>query len=237
MTSARRLELVGYTRVSTLGQVTDGQGLDIQSDAIRDWTRRQKHRLIGTFSDEGVSGSVEERVGLEDAIAAIRFNGADGLVIHTLDRLARSLTVQEAALQQVWAAGGRVFTVDGGEVFQDDPDDPARTLIRQVLGAVSQFEAAMIARRLRRGRERKAAAGGYAHGSPPLGWRADDGQLVPDPNEQQVVERIRSMWAEGSSLRQIGNHLDDEGLVPKRSTRWHPMKVKRVIDRSPIDTH
>ena len=120
--------------------------------------------------DAGVSGTTDEREGLTEALAAVRYNGADGLVVHTLDRLARSLTVQEAALQQVWSAGGRVFTVDQGEVLADDPEDPVRTFVRQVLGAVSQLEAGMIARRLRRGRQHKAEQGGYAFGGPPLGY-------------------------------------------------------------------
>jgi DNA invertase Pin-like site-specific DNA recombinase len=74
---------------------------------------------------------------------------------------------QEAALVQVWQAGGKGFAVDTGEVLADDPDDPVRTFVRQVLGAVSHLEAGMIARRLRRGRHHKAEQGGYAHDAPP----------------------------------------------------------------------
>lgn len=48
-------------------------------------------------------------------------------VVSSLDRLARSLTLQEASLQQVWGSGGSVFAVDTGEVMADDPDDPVRT--------------------------------------------------------------------------------------------------------------
>ena len=146
------MRVVGYVRVSTVGQVQDGQGLAIQEKAIRSWVKEHKHRLVGVYRDEGVSGSVEEREGLEEALEAVKFNGADGLVVNSIDRLARSLTVQEAALVQVWNAGGKAFAVDQGEVLEDDPDDPMRTFVRQVLGAVSQLEAGMIARRLRRGR-------------------------------------------------------------------------------------
>jgi hypothetical protein len=52
-----------------------------------------------------VSGTTDEREGLTEALAAVRYNGADGVVAYSLDRLARSLTVQEAALQQVWQVG------------------------------------------------------------------------------------------------------------------------------------
>src|SRR5207244_11738718 len=88
------------------------------------------------------------------------------------DRLARTLSVQEAALASVWAQGGRVFLPEG-EVLRDDPDDPMRTAMRQMMGVFSQLERGMITARLRAGRAAKAASGGYAYGSPPFGWRAD----------------------------------------------------------------
>jgi DNA invertase Pin-like site-specific DNA recombinase len=222
------MRVVGYIRVSSAGQVEDGQGLAIQEQAIRRWAREHRHRLVAVHRDEGVSGRLESRDGLEEALSAVRFNGAEGLVVASLDRLARSLTVQEAALQQAWSAGGRVFAVDTGEVLADDPEDPVRTFVRQVLGAVSQLEAGMIARRLRRGRLHKAESGGYAHGAPRYGWRAEGGELVPDPAEQAVVERIRALRADGASLRDIAGVLNAEGVRSKRGGRWHPATVARV---------
>lgn len=226
------VRLVGYLRVSTATQVEEGQGLAVQEKAIRRWVKEQGHRLIGVYRDEGVSGTTEVREGLTEALAAVKYNGAQGLVVASVDRLARSLTVQEAALQQVWVAGGRVFTVDTGEVLADDPDDPMRTFVRQVLGAVSQLERGMIVRRLRRGRQHKAEQGGYAYGGPPLGFRAEGGELVPDPGEQAAVGRILELRSKGASLRQIACTLTAEGLEPKRGGAWHPMKVKRVLDRA-----
>ena len=228
--------MVGYLRVSSPTQVEEGQGLAIQEKSIRRWVKEHRHRLIGIHRDEGISGSVKEseREGLTEALAAIRYNGAEGLVVTSLDRLARTLTVQEAALQQVWAAGGRVFTLDQGEVPQDDENDPIRTFIRLVLGAVGQLERSLIARRRRRGRQHKAAAGSYAAGAPPLGFRAEGGELVPDPDEQAAVQRIVELRADGASLRQIAITLTAEGLAPKRGGAWHPQQVKRVLDREGV---
>jgi len=145
------------------------------------------HRLVALHRDEGISGTVEidGREGLTEALAAIRFNGAQGLVVTTLDRLARSLTVQEAILAQVWSAGGKVFATDDGEVLADDPDDPARTFIRQVMGAVGQLERGLIARRLRRGRQHKAETGGYAWGAP----RSDSGPRVGNWSPTRMSRR------------------------------------------------
>lgn len=226
------MRVVGYIRVSSVGQVEDGAGLEIQERLIRRWVKDHGHRLLALYRDEGVSGSRDDRHGLEEALASVRYNGAQGLVVTALDRLARSLTVQEAALQQVWAAGGRVFATDTGEVLADDPDDPVRTFVRQVLGAVSQLEAGMIARRLRRGREHKRALGGYASGAPPYGWRASGGSLIPHAEEQAVIASITGLRAEGASLREIAAVLNAEGALSKRGGQWHPQTVSRVIRQS-----
>jgi len=122
-----------------------------------------------------------------------------------------------------------VFAVDTGEVLADDPDDPVRTFVRQILGAVSQLEAGMITRRLRRGREHKASEGGYAQGAPPYGFRAESGQLMPDPEEQRVVLKMIAMRDSGSSLRDITTSLNNAGLPSKRGGRWHPQTVARVL--------
>ena len=225
-----KVKLVAYLRVSTAGQVEDGHGLEIQERAIRQWATDHGHRILAVFADEGISGSIETRAGLEEALSAVRFNGAEGIVISSLDRLARSLTVQEAALQQVWTAGGRVFSIDTGEVVTDDPDDPVRTFVRQVLGAVSQLEAGMISRRLRRGRQHKASSGGYAHGAPPYGFRAEGGALVPDIREREVAAIIKELRTEGLSLRQISTRLNQQRVPAKRGGHWYPQTVSRIVN-------
>ncbi len=224
------VKLVAYLRVSTTGQVEDGHGLEIQEDAVRRWAKERGHNLASVYTDEGVSGSIETRAGLEEALSAVRFNGAEGIVVSSLDRLARSLTVQEAALQQVWSADGRVFSVDTGEVITDDPDDPVRTFVRQVLGAVSQLEAGMISRRLRRGRQHKASSGGYAHGAPPYGFRAEGGALVPDVREREVAAIIKELRSEGLSLRQISTRLNQQRIPAKRGGHWYPQTVSRIVN-------
>ena len=87
----------------------------------------------------------------------------------------------------------------------------------------------MITRRLRRGREHKAASGGYAHGAPPYGFRPDSGQLLPEPEEQRVILTMIEMRDAGLSLRDIAAGLNEAGVPSKRGGRWHPQTVARVL--------
>jgi DNA invertase Pin-like site-specific DNA recombinase len=136
------MRLIGYQRVSGVGQATDGYGLDAQGKALRSWAKSNGHRLVRIESDEGVSGAKDavDRPGLSAALLAVQEGEADGLLVPKLDRLARALTVQEATLAIVWRAGGHVFTADAGEVLRDDPDDPMRTARRQVQGVFGQLD-------------------------------------------------------------------------------------------------
>ncbi len=229
------MKLAAYVRVSTRGQAEDGLGAVDQERAIRAWAKRGGHTLCGAIRPEQASGTVpvEQRPGFVEVLNRIAGGQCDGLVVLNLGRIARLLTVQEAALAMVWAHGGRVFAVDAGEVLQDDPEDPMRTAIRQMMGVFHQLDKAMIVARLQGGRKIKADQGGYAYGSPAYGQAADRARhvLVDDPAEQAAIARIAELHQAGASLRSIAATLEREGHKPKRSARWHPQKVKLVVDR------
>ena len=104
-----------------------------------------------------MSGTTDlaNRPGLTEAVDAILPPPAtSGLVVARLDRLARSLHIQEAILATLSAGGGGVYSADQGEILEDDPDDPMRTSIRQVVGGIAQLDRALIAKRLKAGTTR-----------------------------------------------------------------------------------
>ena len=227
------LRLLAYLRVSTVGQVEDGLGLDVQEGQVARWAQTAGHEVVGWYRDEGVSGAKEaaDRPGLAMALAGVE-DGADGLVVPKLDRLARVLSVQEAVLAQVWKVGGRVFSADLGEVLRDDPDDPMRTAMRQMVGVFAQLERAMIAARMGAGRRLKRERGGYAGGSPAFGRRAERHELVADEEERATIVRILELRDDKRSLREIAAALEAEGRPTKRGRQsWHPGTVGRILAR------
>jgi len=227
------VRVAAYLRVSTDRQADEGLGLELQEQAIRKWAKTNKHRLVAVLADQGVSGAKEldHRPALADALDLVRDGKVDAVVVYRLDRLARDLVLQEQLLAEFRRLGGDICSTSAAEAgyLSDDPDDPSRKLIRQVLGAVSEYERAMIALRLRSGRRRKAEKGGYAYGSPPFGYTANEGALVADPAEQAVIRRASVLRAEGKSLREIAAVLDAEGHTTKRGRVWHPTTVARVL--------
>lgn len=223
------MRLVAYVRVSTREQVEHGQGLDIQRAAIRRWASANEHRIVAWPSDEGVSGAkaADERPGLVDALDAIRDRRAAGLVVRDLDRLARSVTVQEAVLAEVWRLDAAVFTATAGEVGRDDPDDPMRTAMREMAGVFAGLDRRLIVKRLRDGRAAKAAKGGHATGRYPYGW-ARSGPVLA---EQAALRRMLALRAEGKSTREIAQALTTEGAPTARGGAWSSPTVARILAR------
>lgn len=232
----RRLvqRVIGYARVSTEGQAGDGYGLAVQEQVIHSWCRAAGKQLIGIARDEGVSGAADHasRPGLAEALASLKRREATALVVYRLDRLARDYVLQETLLRDIWRMGADTFSTSPTEGdLRDDPADPSRKLIRQVLGAISEYERDLIRLRMMAGREAKRASGGYAGGQPPYGFRAHNRSLVPDDAEQAVVAAIRQLRSEGRSLREIASQLTRDGHAPRRGRRWHPTQVQRLLSR------
>jgi DNA invertase Pin-like site-specific DNA recombinase len=238
MATTPRPAVVGYLRVSTDRQAEHGHGLAVQRQAITRWARANGFRVSQFVADEGISGSngLDSRVGLADALDLVRRRTAVGIVVYRLDRLARDLVLQETLLADVKRMGGRIFSTsaaESGYLGDDADDDPSRALIRQVLGAVSQYERSIIAMRTRAGRRRKADQGGFAYGSPPFGMRAEGGALVVDESEQSAIRRAVELHRDGASIRSIATALTAEGFQTKHGrTTWHPTTVARLLDRA-----
>src|SRR4051812_39565245 len=82
---------IGYVRVSTQEQATEGVSLDAQRQKLKTYCKSNGIRLVDTIADEGLSGSTLERPGLQAALRMIRRGRANTLIVAKLDRLSRSL--------------------------------------------------------------------------------------------------------------------------------------------------
>lgn len=231
------MRLIAYLRVSSESQL-EGYGLDSQEAAVRGWAKRQSHTIVRVLSDKGVSGATDavDRPALGEALQALKARDVDGLIVARLDRLARALTVQEATLGIVWRMGATVYTADQGEVLRDDPDDPMRSALRQVVGVFSELERRLVTKRLRDGRMAKAATGrksvgSYAYGTRP-GGVGRERDAVPDPVEARTVAYVLERRTEGATYREISEALNAQGVRTKRGGCWHPMTVRNIVERA-----
>lgn len=126
--------LIGYARVST-----GDQTLDPQRDALR---------VAGCeriFEDEGVSGAIRRRPGLDQALVVL--NDGDVLMVWKLDRLGRSLShlIETVAALGARGVGFRSLT----EAI--DTTSAGGRLLLHMMGALAEFERSLISERTRAG--------------------------------------------------------------------------------------
>lgn len=223
------MHVITYLRVSTESQL-DGYGLDVQEQACRAYAEAHNLTSVATFVDAGVSGTkpAVERPGLLGALELLAENKASALLAARLDRVAREVGVQEAILGRVWGLGCEVHTVDVGCIPRDDPDDPMRTAMRQMAAVFAQLDRAMITKRLRDGRRRKAELGGKAHGAYPYGWS----KTGPIPEERAIIAEIIGCLAAGQTLQAVADQLNQAGKVTRWGRPWTVRTVHNIASRN-----
>jgi DNA invertase Pin-like site-specific DNA recombinase len=231
------MRVIGYTRVSSAGQV-EGFGLDAQESAVRKFVKTNGMRLVRVLREEAVSGTTvpEQRPALMRVLQELTACRADALVVPSLDRLARELSIQEAALALIWQAGKRVYSADQGEILEDDPDDPMRKAMRKMRGIFAELDKDLAVARMRAGK-RAAREKDPAHrtnGRAPYGYRADPerpGSLLPIASEQEVVAFVRKRHKQGASVRTIVRELNERGITSRGGGSWYPTQVARILVR------
>jgi site-specific DNA recombinase len=203
-----------YLRVSSIGQVNDGAGLDAQTDACQAWAALHGVEIAETFTDAAVSGAkpIAERPGLMSALAAL--DTGDILLVYKRDRIARDTMTALVIDDQVARRGARIVSTQGEA---SDDDTPTGKFVRTVLDAVAELERAMIKARLNAGRAAKKRRGLKTTRVIPYGFRvgADRKTLEPEPAEQAVLGDIMGLRASGMTLREIQAALSERGVLAR----------------------
>ena len=210
-----------YARVSSDRQRRE-QTIQSQTAALRELAA-ERGLLVPddlVFEDEGVSGAVLRRPGLErlrDLAVEGRF---EVLLCHAPDRLARRYAYQVLLLEEFQRAGVEVM-------FAKEPErsgTPEDELLRQFQGMIAEYERAQIAERCRRGKLHRAKGGAVSvMARAPYGYRYvkrsehTDALFEIDEAEAPVVREIfRRYLEDDESIAKIARWLSAQG-VPTRT--------------------
>lgn len=137
--------LVGYARVSSVGQ-----SLDIQLDALKDAGCEK------VFSEKKTGTAADGRQALQDALDFCR--EGDTLLVTRLDRLARSSVDLHNIVAKLETKGVRFRCLQQSGV---DTDTGMGKLVLAILGAVAAFETDIRKERQREGIDKAKANGVY----------------------------------------------------------------------------
>lgn len=136
-------QIIGYIRVSSVGQNTERQ-----LDGIA---------LSEVFEDK-VSGKDKNRPELQAMLKHAR--KGDTVVVHSMDRLARNMDDLRQLVKELTDKGVKVQFIKESLIFTGD-DSAMSKLLLSMLGAVAEFERAIIGERQREGVQLAKARGAY----------------------------------------------------------------------------
>ena len=219
--SSKRIAAVAYLRTSSAANVGADKDSDKRQRAtIEAFAKANGYYLEGEFYDAAVSGSdpVGERPGFKAMLDRIAGNGVRVVLVESPDRFARDLAVQLAGHDYLRSLGVELVPASAPDFFTEDT--PTAVLVRQVLGAIAQFEKASLVAKLRAARERKVAAGGRGTGR----WRYDEAR--PD-----VVALAKELHGQRMSLRKISAALAARGHVTNGGKPYAASAVQTMLHR------
>lgn len=146
-----------YARVSTL----NNQDPEMQLAELREYAGRRGWQIIEEFTDQGVSGCKESRPALNRLMADAYRRRFDAILVWKIDRFGRSLKHLVNALAELAALGVAFISLRDNL----DLSTPSGRLMFQIIGAMAEFERALIQERVRAGL-RNARAKGRRLGRP-----------------------------------------------------------------------
>jgi len=219
-------QAIGYCRVSTEEQATEGVSLDAQKMQIETWCKANGYNLIEVYIDAGLSGrQMRKREGLQKALKGIGKDTAR--VAYSISRLARSVPDMLSICEQIDRKGGDLVSL----TEQIDTTNAAGRMMFNMLAAFAQYESEIIGERTKSAMQYKRLKGEkYCH-IVPFGYVEINGRLIEVDKEIKIVKRIIRNHQQGISLRGIANKLNETGVSTKRGGQWYASTVRQLINR------
>jgi DNA invertase Pin-like site-specific DNA recombinase len=219
--TAKKLTAVAYYRTSSatnVGRDKDSQAR--QAKAVEAYARG-RCQISTSFYDAAVSGAdpVDTRPGFAQLLAYCEANGVNIVLVENAGRFARDLAVQLTGHALLQARGIELVPVDAPTYFTDP--SPTAEMVRQILGAVSQFEKAGLVAKLRHAREARRAATGRCEGRRP----------VPEAVVAEARRLFRKSPKTGKrrSLRAIAAELAVLGHMGPSGTPYHAGSIRHML--------
>jgi DNA invertase Pin-like site-specific DNA recombinase len=222
----KRVEAIGYMRTSSATNVGDGKDSEgRQRKAIEGYAKAAGMAIVDWFYDAAVSGAdaLETRPGFAAVLARIAGNGVRTVIVETANRFARDLMVQEVGFAMLRDLGITLIAADSPSSFLDD--GPTSKLIRQILGAVSEFDKAMTVAKLKGARDRaRRERGGKCEGRKAYAERE---------GVQELVDMARCLRRNSDgrpySLRDVAAELAGHGYVTPSGRPYSASAVASML--------
>lgn len=201
-----------YTRVSTAAQI-EGYSLEAQQERLREYAEYKGLEIAGEYCDAGKSGkSIKGRpefLKMLDDISSEK-DGISEVLVFKLSRFGRNAADILKSLQLLEDFDINLVCVEDGI----DSSTAGGRLTLTILSAVAEIERENINVQFLAGRMQKLMNGGWPGGPIPFGYQKQDKELVPNPEEAEIVKLIYDRYLlEDSTANGLAIWLNENGYT------------------------
>lgn len=234
MRNSGSIPAVAYLRTSSAANVGDDKDSHVrQWRAVEVYAKSAGYIIREpAYYDAAVSGAdaIDARPGFRALLAYLDDNPEVRVIlVETANRFARDLIVQETGYRLLKERGIELIAADAPGGFLDDT--PTAELVRQVIGAISQFEKASIVAKLKGARERKRAVAGKC-----------EGRKSHNESRPEVVSLARRLRRQSPSTgkrrsyREIAAQLAELGHRNGKNNLYHASAIRSMLISSGSST-
>jgi DNA invertase Pin-like site-specific DNA recombinase len=227
MNMSEKIKAVAYLRTSSAANVGEDKDSHLrQMAAIQAYAKRSGFQIeLPPYYDAAVSGTdpVESRTGFASMLAFMADHPeVRTILVENASRFARDLIVQLTGHDLLKARGITLIPVDAPEHFTTDT--PTAVMVRQILGAVSQFEKTMVVMKLRVARDRKRIANGKCEGR--KSYAEKHPAVVALAHKLHRKDRTTGKRL---SFRKIAQRLAEQGHLTKSGKQYGASSIRSML--------
>ena len=181
--------------------------LQNQQEICRAFAEKKGWSIVGSSTDDNISGMNFSRRGLDILTAAVQAKQVDAVLVKDLSRLGRHRTQTALFIDFLRQQQVRVISVtEGVDTFCEEDD-----LMIGVRGLMNDYYAKDIGKKIRAGYRQKQKDGLVI--TPPFGYWKDrnTNQVLVQPEAAETVQLIYSLYLQGCGQKEIARRLNAVG--------------------------
>jgi site-specific DNA recombinase len=208
------MKTIGYVRVSSTEQATEGVSLDMQARKIASYCDVKDWTLDEVISDAGQSAKSLNRPGMGRLLALIEAGEVSTVIVYKLDRLTRSVADLDRLVKLFDKKGVALVSL------QESLDATTATgrLMMNLIASISQWEREVIGERTKDALQELKAQGKV--------------YCKPMFTDADTLAWLKDERAAGRTYCELAELLNVRGVPTARGGRWDNGTVRKILLRS-----
>ena len=204
-----------YARLSREDNLNQSDSIENQLSLLHDYVGNRPYlQLVGTYIDNGYTGTDFDRPEWQKLMEAVREKEVDCIVVKDLSRLGRNYIETGEFLEKICPFFGIRF-IAINDNFDTDTAEASGQLSVSLSNIINDYYAKDISRKVSSALRSKMENGEFIGSWEKYGYLKDENnknQLVINPETAPVVKQIFLWRSEGMSYMGINKKLNDSGI-------------------------